>query len=150
MAVYSIDITLHGHLDIMADRFVSSIWIFLPLLLQIFLTKSVIFNTCKQRFRLLDNHRIWLRADPRNNTMKSRQLLKQPRLLIIAVFNNKITRNLYQFEFPVAVIFKIWTIWKRRLDFAPTFQTNVSLHERDFLSCVLHPFSKLRDQAENN
>ena len=34
-----------------------------------FLTKSVIFNTiCKpQRFRLLDNHRIWLRPDPHNN-----------------------------------------------------------------------------------
>ena len=45
-----------------------------------------------------------------HNTMKSRQLLKQPRLLITAVFNNKITGNLYQFEFPVAVIFKIWTI----------------------------------------
>jgi hypothetical protein len=63
-------------------------------------------------------------------------------------FNTKITRNLYQSEFPV--IFKIWTIRKRRLDFAPTFQTNVSLHEGHFLSCVLHPFSKLRDQAENN
>jgi hypothetical protein len=58
MAVYRILCT-----DIMADRFVSLIYLFLPLLLQIFLTKSVIFNTCKQRFRLLDNHRIWLRDD---------------------------------------------------------------------------------------
>jgi hypothetical protein len=57
MAVYRILCT-----DIMADRFVSLIYLFLPLLLQIFLTKSVIFNICKQRFRLLDNHRIWLRV----------------------------------------------------------------------------------------
>jgi hypothetical protein len=64
MAVYWLLCT-----DIMAARFVSSIWIFLPLLLQIFLTKSVIFNTCKQRFHLLDNDRIWLRSDPHNNTM---------------------------------------------------------------------------------
>jgi hypothetical protein len=53
MAVYCLPCT-----DIMADRFVSLIGIFLPLLLQIFLTKYVIFNTCKQRFRLLGNHRI--------------------------------------------------------------------------------------------
>ena len=57
--------------DIMADRFVSLIRIFFPLLLQIFLTKSVIFNTCKQRSRLLDNHRIWLRNDPHNNNVIS-------------------------------------------------------------------------------
>jgi hypothetical protein len=64
MAVYWLLCT-----DIMADHFVSLIWIFLPLLLQIFLTKFVIFNTCKQRFRLLDNQRIWRRSDSHNNNL---------------------------------------------------------------------------------
>jgi hypothetical protein len=72
LAEQNADMAVHRllcHTDIMADRFVSSIWIFSPLLLQIFLTKSVIFNTCIQRFCLLDNHRIWLRPDPHNNNV---------------------------------------------------------------------------------
>jgi hypothetical protein len=61
-------ITLHGHYG---RPFCLINLNILPLLLQIFLAKSVIFNTCKQRSRLLDNHRIWLRHDPHNNNVIS-------------------------------------------------------------------------------
>jgi hypothetical protein len=62
-------ITLHGHYG--RPFCLINLNIFFPLLLQILLTKSVIFNTCKQRFGLLENHRIWLGNDPYNNNVIS-------------------------------------------------------------------------------
>jgi hypothetical protein len=57
LAEQNADMAVHWLLctDIMADRFVYLFeYFFRPLLFQLFFTKSVILNTCKQRFRLLD------------------------------------------------------------------------------------------------
>jgi hypothetical protein len=98
LAEQNADMAVHWLLctDIMADRFVSSIWIFLPLLLQIFLTKSVFFNTCKQIFRLLDNHRIWLRNDPYNNNAIS--CVKRNILYLYILLLSKLSLILCNFE----------------------------------------------------
>jgi hypothetical protein len=82
------------------------------------------FNTCKQRFRLLDNHRVGLRPDPHNNNVISSIIKTTASINILLLSKLSLILcnfvNHYAYGFGLLVIVtRAYQRWGQRGQFAP-------------------------------